>query len=58
MKELSSKTTLVNLTAAGKVGENPPFLLKLTKHLPYYDYLPTTGSAPIIFEKTKTWLQK
>lgn len=57
-KELDSNNTLVNLTAAGKVGDNPPFLLKLTKSLPYYDYLPTTGSAPIIFEKTKTWLMK
>ncbi|GAC1374606.1 MAG: hypothetical protein NVS3B3_10560 [Aquirhabdus sp.] len=57
-KELDSKNTLVNLTAAGKVGEDPPLLLRLTKHLPYYDYLPTIGSAPIIFEKTKTWLLK
>lgn len=57
-KELDSKNTLVNLTAAGKVGEDPPMLLKLTKKLPYYDYLPSTGSAPIILEKTKTWLVK
>ncbi|HEY4713147.1 MAG TPA: SRPBCC family protein [Aquirhabdus sp.] len=57
-KELSPKNTLVHLTAAGKLGENPPLLLKLAKHLPYPDYLPTIGAAPIVFEKTRTWLQK
>lgn len=57
-KELSPKSTLVQLTAAGKLGEDPPFLLKMTQYMPYPDYLPTLGSAPIIFEKTRTWLLK
>ncbi|MBC7751410.1 MAG: SRPBCC family protein [Candidatus Saccharibacteria bacterium] len=57
-KELSPKNTLIHLIAAGKLGENPPLLLKLAKNLPYPDYLPSVGSATVIFEKTKTWLQK
>ena len=55
-KELNPRSTLVHLTAAGKLGENPPLLLKLAKHMPYPDYLPTLGSALIVFEKTRTWL--
>lgn len=57
-KELNPKSTLVQLTTGSKLGENPPFILKLAKHLPYPDYLPTVGTAPLIFEKTRIWLQK
>jgi hypothetical protein len=57
-KEVSPNSTLVQLTAAGKLGEDPPFLLKMAKNMPYPDYLPTLGSAPIVFEKTQTWLLK
>ncbi|WP_162818138.1 SRPBCC family protein [Aquirhabdus parva] len=58
LKPTSNKTTLVNITAGGKLGEHPPFLLKLGKSLPYYDYLSTAGTAPVIFEKARVWVSK
>ena len=57
-KALDNKNTLVGLTAGSHLGDNPPFLLRLGKYLPYPDYLPTVGSAPVIFEKTRLWLLK
>ncbi len=57
-KALDSKNTLVGLTAGSHLGDNPPFLLRLGKNLPYSDYLPTVGSAPVIFDKARTWLSK
>ncbi len=56
LKPTSSKTTLVSITAGGKLGERPPLLLKLGKSLPFYDYLSTAGTAPVIFEKARIWL--
>jgi len=57
-KALDSKNTLVGLTAGSHLGDNPPFLLRLGKNLPYSDYLPTVGSAPVIFDKARIWLSK
>lgn len=57
-KALDSKNTLVGLTAGSHLGDNPPFLLRLGKNLPYSDYLPTVGSAAVIFDKARIWLSK
>jgi hypothetical protein len=57
-KAIDNKSTLVVLTAGSHLGDHPPFLLRISKNLPYSDYLSTVGSAPVIFDKTRTWLLK
>ena len=58
LKALNAKNTLVGITATGKLGEHPPILLRLGKYLPYADYLPVVGTAPVLFDKSRTWLIK
>jgi len=58
LKSLGAKTTLVGITATGKLGEHPPLLLRLGKYLPYADYLPVVGTAPVLFDKSRAWLIK
>ncbi len=58
LKSLGAKTTLVGITATGKLGEHPPILLRLGKYLPYADYLPVVGTAPVLFDKSRAWLIK
>ncbi len=55
---IDHKNTLVSLTAGSHLGDHPPLLLRLGKNLPFSDYLPTVGSAPVIFDKARTWLSK
>jgi hypothetical protein len=57
-KAIDTKSTLVGLTAGSHLGDHPPFLLRISKNLPYSDYLPTVGSAPVVFDKTRAWLLK
>jgi hypothetical protein len=57
-KAVDNKTTLVGLTAGSHLGDNPPFILRIGKNLPYSDYLSTVGSAPVVFDKTRDWLLK
>ncbi len=57
-KSLDNKNTLVGLTAGSHLGDNPPFLLRISKNLPYSDYLPTVGSAAVVFDKARIWLLK
>ncbi|MDE2421670.1 MAG: hypothetical protein KGO49_10900 [Gammaproteobacteria bacterium] len=57
-KALDNKNTLVGLTAGSHLGDNPPFLLRIGKNLPYLDYLPTVGSAAVVFDKARIWLLK
>jgi ribosome-associated toxin RatA of RatAB toxin-antitoxin module len=58
LKSLGTKSTLVGITATGKLGEHPPLLLRLGKYLPYADYLPVVGTAPVLFDKSRIWLIK
>ncbi len=57
-KGLSPQSTLIGLTAAGHLGEHPPFPLSLGKSLPYLDYLSAAGAAPVVFDKAKVWMKK
>lgn len=57
-KAIDNKSTLVCLTAGSHLGDHPPLLLRLGKNLPFSDYLPIVGSAPVVFDKTRVWLTK
>ncbi len=58
LKAVNAQYTLVGLTTASKLGDNPPLLLKLAKYLPYPDYIPVVGAAPVLFDKSRNWLIK
>jgi carbon monoxide dehydrogenase subunit G len=55
---LSDQQTLLVMNSAGKIGDSAPFLLKLSKHLPYSEFLPTVGGAPILINKANAYLAK
>ena len=53
---LGSSQTRVIMTSAAKVGEDAPFLLRISRLVPYYDYLPAIGMAPLLFNRTERFL--
>lgn len=54
---LDTQSTRLIMTSSGKVGDKAPALLKIGKSLPYYELMPTIGSAPIIMEKMKRYVK-
>lgn len=52
------QNTRVMMTSAGKVGDDAPFLLRIGNALPYADFLPSVGAAPILFDKANRYLSK
>lgn len=55
---ISNQQTLLIMNNAGKLGNNAPFLLKLTKNIPYAEFLPTVGGVPMLVNKANTFLGK
>ncbi|MEY2864467.1 MAG: hypothetical protein RLY58_2174, partial [Pseudomonadota bacterium] len=55
---LSPQKTRIIMTSAGKIGDHAPFLLRMSKAMPYSDFLPSVGAAPVLLDKTNRYLQK
>ena len=55
---LGKQQTRLIMTSSAKIGDNAPFLLKLSKALPYADLLPSVGGAPVLISKTNEYLKK
>ena len=55
---LSPQKTRIIMTSAGKIGDHAPLLLRMSKAMPYSDFLPSLGAAPVLLDKANRYLQK